>query len=96
MKYGYVYTNMFGDRILTGIFNTKKEAERYKFLREMSNLKSADPIKTKDNNTRIIQWTKQNIKKYNYIYSLQPDGSKRVIKEFDEHGDFIPDNWEMM
>jgi hypothetical protein len=88
VRYGYTYTNMFGNRILIGIFNSKKEAKSHQEMRDEGNKVN------KDRYPRIIEWNEENLKRYNYIYTLNPDGSKHVVKEYDEREDFIPENWE--
>lgn len=87
-KFGYTYTNIFGDRILIGIFKSKKETRSHQEIRASGNKVN------KDRYPRIIEWNEENLKRYNYIYTLNPDGSKHVVKENDEREDFIPENWE--
>lgn len=93
-KYGYAYTNMFGDRILIGIFSSKIAAKSYQEKRLFSN---KNP-EIKDLYPRIVKWNKDIVKNqsFPYIYILRPYGSSHVVKEFDKHEDYIPCNWEMM
>lgn len=86
---------MFGDVTLTIIFNSPKEASEYQHLRDLSNETSADTEATKDRNPHIVEWNEDNLKNYNYIYKLTPYGI-RVIKEIDEHENFIAEDWELL
>lgn len=81
VKYGYTYTNMFGDRILIGPFVNIEDAKKHQKKRRKSIMKEFNPIF--DKKPRIVKW---DMKRYEYIYTPE----QRVIKEPVEMPHYLP------
>lgn len=82
VRYGYSYTNMFGDRILIGPFICVEDAKKYQENRRKSIMEEeCNPIF--DKLPRIVKW---DMKRYGYIYTPE----KRVVKEPTEGYPYLP------
>lgn len=81
VKYGFSYTNMFGDRILIGPFLKIEDAKKHQEKRRKSIMKGYNQIF--DKKPRIVKW---DMKRYEYIYTPE----QRVIKEPTESYPCLP------